>query len=108
MFDNGQQHMVSLWGGTGLNYGPDRERILTYSQTAERFKGIAETAGVDIFLSNHPSIDGSRERFPAMLTRKKSEPHPFVIGKQQALKAFDMLNKCTYAQVLRIDESARN
>ncbi|MEH0664672.1 MBL fold metallo-hydrolase [Vibrio scophthalmi] len=102
VYDNGEQHIVSLWGGTGLNYGPDEERILAYSQAAQRFKQIAKAAGVDIYLSNHPTRDGSSEKMLRDLpNRQANQPHPFVMG-QAAIHAYDMLGDCTYAQVLRI------
>lgn len=102
VYDNGVKHMVSLWGGTGLNYGPDLERITAYSEAAKQFGEVTDKAGVDIFLSNHPKRDGSFERFKLLNTRKQGEPHPFVIGKTQVSHAYDMLYNCTYAQVLKI------
>lgn len=104
VYDNGQKHMVSLWGGTGLNYGPDKARIHDYSIAARRFGEIAKAQGVDIFLSNHPRRDGSAEKLKMMATRTAGQPHPFVQGKTDAIKVYDMLADCTQAQVLRIEE----
>jgi len=103
VFDQGKEHMVSLWGGTGLNYGPVAERIAAYSVSAKRFGDVAKQAGVDIFMSNHPKRDDSAEKLINMPKRLSSQPHPFVIGKRQALKAFDLLHHCTLAQSLRVE-----
>ena len=102
VYDNGSKHMVSLWGGTGLNYGPDENRILAYSEAAKRFGDIAKSQGVDIYMSNHPKRDGSAAWLKQLANREVNEPHPFVAGKQNAVKAYDMLHHCTYAQVLKI------
>ena len=107
VFDQGKKHVVSLWGGTGLNYGPVEDRILEYSQAAKKFGEHAKQAGVDVYISNHPKRDGSAEKLKAMQSTTKTTQHPFVIGKEQALKAFEMLHQCTYAQVLRIREGLK-
>jgi len=102
VFDNGKKHMVSLWGGTGLNYGPIEERILSYSQSAKDFKTSAVEAGVDVFLSNHPARDGSKGKLKALSNRTATENHPFVLGKDKAVGVYDLLENCTYAQALRV------
>lgn len=102
VYDHGKPHVVALWGGTGLNYGPIEERISAYSEAAKRFGGLAEAAGVDVYLSNHPARDGSKEKLKRINARKAGDPNPFVIGRETALNAFKMLNHCTHAQVVRI------
>lgn len=107
VFDNGKKHMVSLWGGTGLNYGPDLARIQSYTDAASRFGNITKAQGVDVFLSNHPTRDGSREKIKLMDERSKDQPHPFVQGQDVVAKAYDMLASCTQAQVLRIQQQEK-
>lgn len=102
VYNEGEQHMAALWGGTGLNYGPIASRIQSYSDAAERFRRHAQDAGVDVFLSNHPTRDGSAQRLKALKKRQQGHPHPFVIGEEMAQGAFEMLRDCTRAQVLRI------
>jgi len=104
VYDNGKKHMVSLWGGTGLNYGPDKARIQAYSDAATRFGDIAQQKDVDIFMSNHPRRDGSAEKLKMMPERQTDQAHPFVQGKKVVAKAYDMLASCTKAQVLRIEQ----
>lgn len=103
VYDQGKKHLVSLWGGTGLNYGPDKTRIQSYTNAATRFGEIAKAQGVDVFLSNHPRRDGSAEKFMQMHGRDKSAPHPFVQGQDAVAKAYEMLASCTQAQVLKIE-----
>ncbi|ASM51931.1 hypothetical protein PESP_b0354 [Pseudoalteromonas espejiana DSM 9414] len=107
VYDNGKKHMLSLWGGTGLNYGPDLQRIAAYSEAAKRFGDIAVKAGVDVFISNHPKRDGSFERIKQLNKRPDNAPHPFVIGTEQASHGFSMLSDCTYAQVLKIESQLK-
>lgn len=102
VYDNGERHMAALWGGTGLNYGPVENRIQSYSEAAERFRQEAKAANVDVFISNHPTRDGSATRIKALVERQQGEEHPFVIGNGTALGALEMLRDCTQAQVLRI------
>ncbi|WP_292016665.1 MBL fold metallo-hydrolase [Marinobacter sp. HL-58] len=104
VYDNGERHMAALWGGTGLNYGPVEDRIQSYSEAAERFRQEAKAANVDVFISNHPTRDGSAKRIKALAERQQGEKHPFVIGNGTALGALEMLRDCTQAQVLRIRE----
>ena len=106
VYDEGERHMAALWGGTGLNYGPVVSRIQSYSDAAERFRRKAEDAGVDVFLSNHPTRDGSAQRLKALKEHREGQPHPFVIGEEMAQGAFEMLRDCTRAQVLRLKADA--
>ncbi|MFH6601739.1 MBL fold metallo-hydrolase [Ectopseudomonas khazarica] len=101
--DQGVEHKVALWGGTGLNFGTDRQRILAYSASAERFRLLAKEQGADIFMSNHPARDGARERLPMLKQRKPGEPHPFVVESMDVEGAFELLRDCSYAQALKLD-----
>ncbi|MDD1506806.1 hypothetical protein [Pseudomonas sp. CNPSo 3701] len=103
VYDQGVEHKVALWGGTGLNFGPDRQRILTYSASAERFRGLAKAQGADIFISNHPARDGARERLPMLKQRQPSQAYPFVVEPVEVQGAFELLRDCSYAQALQLD-----
>ncbi|SFO91922.1 metallo-beta-lactamase class B [Ectopseudomonas composti] len=102
VYDQGVEHKVTLWGGTGLNFGPDRQRILAYSASAERFRVLAKEQGADIFMSNHPSRDGARERLPMLKQRQPGEAHPFVAESAQVQGALELLRDCSYAQALKL------
>ena len=101
VFDDGAPHQVILWGGTGLNFGPDEVRLREYAKSAARLRDIAREEGVDVFLSNHPARDGSNIAMKALLERQKGDPHPFVKG-ENLLEVFDVLEACPLAQAERI------
>ncbi|BFM51244.1 MBL fold metallo-hydrolase [Marinomonas sp. THO17] len=98
--DGEQTHMAAMWGGTGLNFGPNIERLQMYTDSAARFKTLADSKGVDVFLSNHPTRDNSVERMQALQQRQTSQPHPFVDAN--ATKAFALLRDCSLARVVKI------
>ncbi|MCH5487758.1 MBL fold metallo-hydrolase [Pseudomonas syringae] len=103
VYDNGIPHEVAFWGGTGLNFGPIKERIRTYSSSAERFRTLARVRGADIFMSNHPARDGALDSMKALARRKPGELNAFVAGATATEGAFALLRDCAYAQVLKID-----
>jgi metallo-beta-lactamase class B len=99
--DNGVPHKLVLWGGTGLNFGPDEARMRAYAATAARYRKLAAAQGVDIFLSNHPARDGSAAKMRELAGRSSGQPHPFVMGPD-AVKVFDVLELCPLAQAERL------
>lgn len=99
--DNGVPHRAMLWGGTGLNFGPNEARLRQYAASAARLREVAREAGVDIFLSNHPARDGSAQSMRALAARAPGQPNPFVRGAD-ALRAFDLLEYCPLAQAERV------
>lgn len=99
--DNGQPHRAILWGGTGLNFGADEQRLREYAASAARMREIAREAGVDLYVSNHPARDGSAESMRQLAGRGAGDPHPFVTGPE-TIRAFDLLEYCPLAQAERI------
>lgn len=102
VYDNGVPHKAILWGGTGLNFGPDSRRLREYAASANRLREISAQEGVDVFLSNHPPRDGSDDKMRALAERGSEDTHPFVMG-EDALIVFDVFENCTLAQADRID-----
>ncbi|RBO84022.1 MBL fold metallo-hydrolase [Marinomonas aquiplantarum] len=98
--DGGKTHMAAMWGGTGLNFGPNIERLQMYTDSAARFKQLADDKGVDVFLSNHPTRDNSVERMQALQQRQPDQAHPFV--DENATNAFALLRDCSLARVVKI------
>lgn len=105
--DNGVPHKLMLWGGTGLNFGPNEARLRAYAASAARFRKLATQQGVDVFLSNHPARDGSATKMRQLAGRQPGQPHPFVMGRD-ALKVFDVLEYCPLAQAERIASGQYN
>ncbi|WCN11352.1 MBL fold metallo-hydrolase [Marinomonas mediterranea] len=98
--DGNETHWAALWGGTGLNFGPNEPRIRQYSASAERIKEIGEKKGVDVFLSNHPTRDNSIQRIALLNERTAGQPHPFV--DENALDAFELLRDCSLAHAVKL------
>ncbi|REG82121.1 MBL fold metallo-hydrolase [Marinomonas pollencensis] len=101
--DQGKPHMAALWGGTGLNFGPNAERLAMYSSSAEQFRLLAQENQVDVFLSNHPTRDNSLARMKQLNNRNHQQTHPFV--DPDALQAFALLRDCSQAQLKKLQAS---
>jgi metallo-beta-lactamase class B len=104
--DNGKPHVAALWGGTGFNFTitPDRPAshwFDAYIASARRFREAAAKAGADVFLSNHPSWDGSNDKMARLAARKAGEPHPYVVGAKAVQNYFTIAEHCARARKLR-------
>jgi metallo-beta-lactamase class B len=97
--DGNQKHTVATWGGTLFNFGPNRPRLISYAQQAERFRGIADRAGADVLLSNHTVYDGSKTKLPAVKVRKPGDRHPYVTGKDSVRDYLTVVNECAQAAI---------
>ena len=100
--DNGEPHVVALWGGTAFNFrdspGDPRDgRLRTYAESAERFRRVTSDAGADIILSNHPSYDGSTAKLAALAERGRGAPHPYVIGTNGVSRYLTVAQECAVA-----------
>ena len=104
--DNGQRHVAALWGGTGFNFTITPERPAShwfdaYIASARRFRDAAAKAGADVFLSNHPSWDGSHDKMAKLAMRKAGDPHPYVVGGKALQNYFTIAEHCARAGKLR-------
>ena len=97
--DGGAKHVVSTWGGTLFNFGPNRPRLVSYAQQADRFREIATKAGADVMLSNHTVYDGSKVKLPAVKAHKPGEKHPYVIGADAVRRYLTVVGECAKAAV---------
>ena len=102
VYDGEQPHTALLWGGTGLNYGPDVKRIEGYSRAAYKTREIAAARQADVFLSNHPARDQTDVRLAALAQRNKGEAHPFVSSPENVQNGLTMLGLCTQARALQL------
>jgi metallo-beta-lactamase class B len=105
--DNGKPHVAALWGGTGFNFTITPERPASYwfdeyIKSAQRFREAAAKAGADVFLSNHPSWDGSTTKMPALAKRAPGAPHPYVIGADGLQNYLTVAEHCARAGKLRL------
>ena len=102
--DGNEKYRAVLWGGTGLNYGPDLPRIKSYTESAMAMKRLVKEQNIDVFLSNHPGRAGTRGKLEALSNRQNDQKHAFVQGQDVVLEAFELLENCTRAQWMRIEE----
>ena len=105
--DNGKPHTAALWGGTGFNFTITPERPAShwfdaYIASARGFREAAAKAGADVFLSNHPSWDGSNDKMARLAKRAAGEPHPYVIGAKSVQSYFTIAEHCAQAGKLRV------
>jgi metallo-beta-lactamase class B len=107
--DNGTPHVAALWGGTGFNFTITPERPAaywfdSYIKSAQRFREAAAKAGADVFLSNHPSWDGSDAKMAALTKRAPGAPHPYVIGTKNLQSYLTIAEHCARAGKLRLPQ----
>jgi metallo-beta-lactamase class B len=101
--DGDTRHVAALWGGTLFNFGPEPERFTAYAESAERFLGIAKQAGADVVLSNHTDYDGSKEKLPALATRRAGDPHPYVVGSDSIERYLTVAHECALAALASVE-----
>jgi metallo-beta-lactamase class B len=97
--DGQQRHVAAAWGGTLFNFGPIRERLVAYANSAARFSDVAAKAGADIVLSNHTVYDGSKTKLPAVQARRPGAPHPYVVGADSVRRYLTTVGECAQAAI---------
>jgi metallo-beta-lactamase class B len=104
--DKGERHVAALWGGTGFNFTITPQRPAShwfdaYIASARRFRDAAAKANADVFLSNHPSWDGSNEKMARLAKRGAGDPHSYVVGVKAVQNYFTIAEHCAQAGKLR-------
>lgn len=102
--DDGELHKAIIWGGNGLNFGPDAGRFVQMIDSQRRLAAMAREEGFDVFLSNHKTLDGTYTKLDAM--EAGAEGNPFVIGSDKVERAFTALSHCVAAQLASFDPEA--
>lgn len=97
--DDGETHMWGTYGNIGAPRGAS-DRAL-HRRSIEHFISYTDKARVDTITSSHPFADGSIERMQELKNRKPGEPHPFVIGQQEARNYLSILDQCTALKMAR-------
>ena len=93
--DQGERHVAAYWGGAAIPSGLAGAQA--YVASVNRFAPAAGRAGVDAFLSNHPTNDLTLLRLPVLAAREPEAAHPFVVGRRGAARMFDILRECARA-----------
>lgn len=112
--NNGKSHLAASWGGTGFNWlsgspayitpeRPNRFWFDNYIKSAARFRDIVAKAGADVLIANHTHLDDSKMKLPLMLSRKPSDPHPYVIGNDAVVRYVTVASECAQAGLARVE-----
>jgi metallo-beta-lactamase class B len=103
--DAGRPHVAALWGGTAFNFELTRENFLAYIASARRFSRLAEAAGADVILSNHPKFDGTHAKLARLENRRAGEAHPFVVGAESVARYLTVARECAEANLARLESA---
>lgn len=97
--DGREQHKAVIWGGNGLNFGAKPDRFLQMMDSADKIGALGESDNVDVFLSNHASLDDTFAKLDALETRAEGEPNPFVTGTEGVRRIGTALEHCVAAHL---------
>ncbi|TQS70733.1 MBL fold metallo-hydrolase [Rhodobacteraceae bacterium] len=102
--DDGEAHKAIIWGGNGLNFGPNAAQFVQMIGSQRRLAAMAGEEGFDVFLSNHKTLDATYTKLDAM--EAGADGNPFVIGSDQVERAFTAMSHCVAAQLASFDPEA--
>jgi metallo-beta-lactamase class B len=103
--DRGRAHTVATWGGTTIQGGRP-ETYLAYIASADRYRDIVKKSGADIVLSNHTAYDNTPANVAKLATRKPTDPNPYVVGNDAALRYITTAEECAKAGYLAVTKVA--
>jgi metallo-beta-lactamase class B len=100
--DAGQPHTAALFGGAWLTPGIlGDEALQTFLRSTLRFGTGTRRANVDVLLQNHMLMDPIQPKLDALATRKRGDPHPFVVGVDDYQKFVGVMEGCTRVNLAR-------
>jgi metallo-beta-lactamase class B len=97
--DQGQPHVVALYGSLGMPAAVEDKRIVLAS--IAKFKKLAKQAGVDTLIANHQTRDLALHKLEILRLRRAGDPNPFVVGKDGYLRYMDIQTECVYYAMAR-------
>jgi metallo-beta-lactamase class B len=103
--DGDTRHLALLVGGTAFNFMGDADEarwFQAYVDSSERLRRVVEEEGVDVLLSNHPQYDGSPTKMPVLARRGPGDPHPYVVGLENASRYLTVAAECAKAGLLAV------
>jgi metallo-beta-lactamase class B len=89
--DHGQPHVVSFFGGMGIQFidkDPRKGGFATLRQSLMRFARLSIDAGADVILANHPFDDGSYAKVQELRANKTGDRNPWIVGKETVLRFY--------------------
>jgi metallo-beta-lactamase class B len=94
----GQTHRVVEWGGTGFNFGNDKQRLDAYVASTARMRKVVAEQNIDVMISNHAGVDLAPGKLDAMRKAPGATTNPFVLGVPTVERAMGVLNECSQSQ----------
>ena len=79
--DEGREHWVGMWGGTGIA-GWELKYREQYLLSLIKFASITHDFGCDVEISSHPFVDNATYRLDMCRNIVVGPANPFVIGKE--------------------------
>ena len=99
MTDQGEEHVVALYGSLGMPRTVEDKKIVLSS--IAKFRAIAEEAGVDTLIANHQTRDLALHKLEILRLRRAGDANPFVVGKEGYLRYLDLQTECVYYAMAR-------
>ena len=100
--DRGEKHVAALFGGSWLTPGLlNDEAMQTYISSVARFREATRTAGVDVWLQNHPLMVPFQDWLTRVAARGRTDPNPFVVGAGGYQGFLDVMTGCSQVALER-------
>jgi metallo-beta-lactamase class B len=89
--EHGQAHVVSFFGGTGLQFidkDPAKGGFATMRESLLRFGKLSVENGADVILADHPFNDGSYAKVQALRAGTTAGRNPWISGQDAVLRYY--------------------
>ncbi len=87
--ENGRIHNAVLFGGATPSWNDEAAKIIQ-KQSVEKIKQIAETADVEVALTNHTAFDSGLQRIEYSKARMNHLPNIYLLGIKGVLDFLDV------------------
>ncbi len=95
--DGESEYLAGYLGGIGFTAG--QNDLSVYQNSLRRYEAIAQEAGAEVVISNHPQNDMTIARMHLLAQGESEEVHPFVIGTDGFSRFLEVVESCVmYAQ----------
>ena len=100
--DRGERHIAALFGGSWLTPGfLSDDAMRTYLASVATFRQATSSAGVDVWLQNHPLMVPFDQWLMQARTRGARDAHPFVVGRTDYQQFVNVMQGCSDVALAR-------